>query len=582
MSDAREVVQPRWKRRATEIASAIGGGTPSVTVELLSDAIATALQSINLNVNIQQYAGTNVGSTGIPIKQGVGHVTGNTLPFKVETPSNGSLAVDITKYLGVSIGTANPMDINLAKFGNTAVASLGNGLPTVNVGQSAPIDVNIKKYAGTDVGAPGIPIKQGSGIASGNVVPIEVSIKEFPKYPNNTTKPIPITAGFDAQGTTIPVVVNCETTNNFPSGGGTVSFPTVMDVNITKFGGGTNIASSQYLPVTVNNHPTEIAVKNAVDANNNNAIIPLSSTETAPITQLAVSPAYDNTVTPAVKIPFSVTETNPVSGGSGGGLNITDTTTAFKNALYGSGATTNTTVHEAVETAMDDALVNAAGISVTETAPVTAVKITGDETYGIIMSKNAPIRSAGNVTNSTAPYLSEYWGLVGGLAVNQITHLVSNGDAYNTGWIIRVNGVDVYNQDITYGISTNNNNLISAGPSNVAQTVIDTYHGRKVTLSSTANVWILEPEIRAHQEPLGTIQWETAGSTSGSEYRFTIMDDDGIEYTNQAFYTAHVMNDSFWNNHWPTTWSTHFAGVRVVRTPHHGTNRWQMVAYLDS
>ena len=29
MTDAREVVQPRWKRRATEIADAIGGGTTS-------------------------------------------------------------------------------------------------------------------------------------------------------------------------------------------------------------------------------------------------------------------------------------------------------------------------------------------------------------------------------------------------------------------------------------------------------------------------------------------------------------------------------------------------------------------------
>jgi len=433
------------------------------------------------------------------------------------------------------------------------------------------------------------------------------------------------------------------------SGGGTSltqqQVETAMDNALANATGISVTESSPVNTVSVNNHPTPVTT---VSVDNH----PTSTTITGTV---------------------SVTETNPVSGGGGGG----------------GGGTSLTQLQ--VETAMGNALANATGISVTETVPVTAVKITGDDSYGIIMSKNYF-----NTNNQSQDYDCRGMGLGAFSGYNSIQGPKPNGGISVTsdGWTIRCNGIDIHNQDITIGLrgttptptpdtgsipsfissaashpllipifsqqvldkyhgrkvtrsgfaniwiiepvvkeaitgtimteryattqgtgnayfgsgfgdwtirsngtdivdqtiseglplnaytgQTGNNPFLSINISD--QATIDKYHGLKVTLSSVANVWIVEPEIRANREPLGTIQWASVSTPPSSvpgyqQFMFSIVDDDGIEYTQQAVYTALVMPGV--SNEWPTNWSNLFAGVRVVRVPHHGPNRWQMIS----
>jgi len=460
MTDAREVVQPRWKRRATEIADAIGGGTTSSvkldgtpqnsnTVDSLAAAIAGALQLVTLDVNIKTYDNVNYGTAGMPIQQGYSAVTGNRLPFHVA--QQGSVDVNLQEYMGASIGTANPIDINFAKYGNTSVGSLGNGLPVIHVGQTGPLPINITQYAGTNIGTTGIPIKQGQGAVTGNIIPFKVA--------EQNTVPVDIQQinGTNIIGTSISV------TESNPVSGGTVNFPSTMAVTGT---------------VSVDNHPSTISVTGTVGVNNHPTTTTISGT--VPVTL----PVDANNVT----LPLAVTETNPVSGGGG-------TTTGVQN-----------------------------------------VKIVGDETSGIIMSK-------------TFSSVGDYSCLAFGLGAHtQYYNTPGTQGATNTfGWTIRVNGVDIINQDITLDLRgttptpltnpMNQGQVAAQQPRLInidSQATVDKYHGRKVTLSSVANVWIIEPLESDIKEGLyikGTAIHGTSGSNTIDIW--TVIDENGVKHVSQ-------------------------------------------------
>lgn len=611
MSDAREIVQPRWKRRATEIAEAIGGNSAGVssvsldsnTITQLSQEIADAIALKTLDINIEKYSGVDYGTAGMPMQQGYSAVTGNKLPFHVD--QQGTIDVNVTEFNHVSVDSRGlPVQAGRTT-GTNALVPLVVNCPTVNNfpsgGTGGGLNMTDTTTAfknalyGSGVPAANANMIHSVEVGTSNAINTTLRNANFPlavditriRGTNVATSPAGVGAHFPIATYTSALNVS----------GAAVTFPSTMAVT---------------LPVDANNVPiplsvtesapiTTVAVQPALDANN--ATIPLSVTESAPVTTVAVQPALDAN---NVAIPLAVTETNPSSGGGGGGggLNMTDTTTAFKNALYGVGATANTTVHEQVETAMDNALANATGISVTETAPTTGVqdvKIVGDETTGIIMSKTAPIRVSGVTQNSTAPYICDQKGAVGGLPVNnggltQFNYLVSNGDPYNTGWIIRVNGVDIYNQDITYGLSgpgTTQNNLIHLAPSSQTQSIIDKYHGRKVTLSSVANLWIVEPiqdvdvgavldvniaaqtaNLRVSEYPT-TIQYSaqfgTVTHTNGAGLgAHTVTRSDGSTVTNQNVY----YNNSWYNNV--------ILGSAVFSASVTGTNGHWVVAQRDA
>lgn len=602
MSDAREVVQPRWKRRATEIAEAIGGNSAGVssvsldsnTITQLSQAIADAIDLKVLDINIKAYDNDLVSSAGLPIRTGTGPVTGGFLPLRVVT----------------------------------------------DIGDK--VDMNIVRYNGSEVDSRGLPVQAGR-TTSTNV--------------------------------TVPLVVNCPTVNNFPTGsGGTTNFPSTMDVNIVKFGGGPNISASAHLPitgfvdcrqdtgsarpwivstgvqgsntlgqwgnttlsVTETNPVSGSALTGTVDVNikeydgtavnttglpfkqgwapgtNSREVIrvaeqnivsvdlasglgstgltaipvtvsgTVATTETSPVTtvsvdnhpttttitgSVAVQPALDAN---NVAIPLSVTETNPVSGGGGGG---------------GGGGTSLTQLE--VETAVGNALANATGISVTETAAVRDVKIVGDETTGTIMTKiypYGPNTSNGNFSSSEM-YVGQAYGAHGqstGLQTFNIQQSVQQlgvgynpaGGDINTGWIIRCNGVDIYNQDITFGIvahaGSNATPTIYANIIEITgQDVIDKYHGRKVTLSSVANVWIIQP-THDYNVIEGHILGKAVNPSGSTAYIWRIRSLDGTIFTYQRVYNnGSVQYDAD---------SVEMYGARVIN---YGVDKW-FVEVIDA
>jgi len=418
MSDAREIVQPRWKRRATEIAEAIGGNSTGVssvsldlnTITLLSEAIANEIALKTLNINIKAYDDDLVSSAGLPIRTGTAPVSGGFLPLRVVT----------------------------------------------DIGDK--VDINVREFNDVSVDSRGLPVQAGR---------------------TTTTNAL------------VPLVVNCPTVNNFPTGGsgGTTTFPSTMDVNIVKFGGGPNISASAHLPIT-----------GSVNC----------SQDTGSLRPWIVSTGVQgsNTLGQWGNTTLSVTETNPVSGGGGGG---------------GTSLT-----QQQVETAMGNALANAIGISVTESSPVTAVKIVGDETYGIIMSK-----TYFNTANQHQDYDCRGMGLGAYAGYNMVQGIPNSQAAPTTdGWTIRCNGVDVPNQDITLGLrgTTPSPTPIQAGVSSPSfnassqthpllipifdQEVLDKYSGRKVIPSGFANIWIVEPLVQ--EEITGIIMTQRSATTQGT------------------------------------------------------------------
>ena len=554
MSDAREIVQPRWKRRATEIAEAIGGsGVSSVsldetTINNLSQAIADAIELKTLDINIKTYSGVDYGTAGMPIQQGYSAVNGNRLSF--------------------------------------------------HVAQQGTVDINVKEYNDVSVDSTGLPVKPG-------------------RTTNNNTL--------------VPLVVNCQTTNNFPTGGGggglnitdtttafqdalygvgataanknlihsvevgtsnainstlrNPNFPLAVDITRIR---GTNVATSPagvgaHFPVATYTSalnvsgaavtfPSTMAVTLPVDSNTG-VTIPLATTETTPVTtttitgSVAIQPALDAN---NVAIPLSVTETNPVSGGGGGG---------------GTSLT-----QQQVETAMGNALANATGISVTETAPVTAVKITGDETYGIIMSTtfygtSSPYNIGDYTTIGFGKGASLWQTNVQGVPVPGGN---ASGPQHTDGWTIRVNGVDIPNQDISFHLrgtnhvppqtlsnpNYNNATLSTLYPRLIqadSQATIDKYHGRKVTLSGVANVWIVEPLETIENDHL--TGFVSARDTS-LQHGWTITLTNGVVLENQA------ISDQGGHRDARTSSNSVYLGSQVIR--YHGSSiSWLIVTVAN-
>lgn len=586
MSDAREIVQPRWKRRATEIAEAIGGNSSGVssvsldsnTITQLSQAIADAIDLKVLDINIKAYDDDLVSSAGLPIRTGTGPVTGGFLPLRVVTDIGDKVDINVREYNDVSVDSRGlPVQAGRTISTNALVPLVVN-CPTVNnfpTGGSggtttfpSTMDVNIVKFGG------------GPNISASAHLPITGSVNC--SQDTGSLRPWIVSTGVQGSNTlgqwgntTLSV------TETNPVSGSALTG--TVDVNIKEYDGTavntTGLPFKQgWAPGTNSREIIMVAEQNIVSVDLASGLgstgltaIPVTvsgtvaTTETSPVTTVSVQPALD---TNNVAIPLAVTETNPVSGGGGGGggLNITDTTTAFKNALYGVGATANTTVHEQVETAMDSALANATGVS---------CKIIGDETYGIIMTKKA---------QTTASMLDQYASVGFGTAgrAPQPDQLLSNGDNLNTGWIIRCNGQDIYNQDITLGIvdyagtpGIYNLNLIEIPFTTSVvngQETVDKYHGRKVTLSSVANVWIVEPFQNTLQTGYiiygdGSVPngW-TILTQAGEQVKLQQIWDDG--YTRPANYSP---------NH------TKYLGAQVVlsQEPYNGLPLW-FVQYLDT
>lgn len=579
MSDAREIVQPRWKRRATEIAEAIGGtstGTSSVsldsnTITQLSQAIADAIDLKVLDINIKQYDDGLVSSSGLPIRTGTGPVSGGFLPLRVVT----------------------------------------------DIGDK--VDINVKQYNDVDVDTRGLPVQAGRTVT------------------NNTL---------------VPLVVNCPTVNNFPTGGsgGTTTFPSTMDVNIVKFGGGPNISASAHLPITGfvdcrqdtgSLRPwiisTGVQGSNTLGQWGNTSV----STDALKASQLNLDSTSKLRVVAEGHIGVDITHVDGITIASGATLPTT-----------GGGGGGTTLTQQQVETAMDNALSNATGISVTEIAPVTTVavsnhptsttitgtvavtetapvttvavnnhptttevtlpldangvpipmkvtethpvygtnvqevKIVGDETYGIIMSTtfygtSTPYNIGDYTTIGFGKGASLWQTNVQGV---QAPGGPASGPQHTDGWTIRVNGVDIPNQDISFHLrgsnhvppqtlsnpNYNNATLASLYPRLIqadSQATIDKYRGRKVTLSSVANVWIVHPlddvsDILVSAQSLkGTVHW----TSSNNDY--TIIDDNGVQHNAVVYKNKALQNHSQMSS---------IVGLRVVRTATSSTF-WQTI-----
>lgn len=496
MSDAREIVQPRWKRRATEIAEAIGGNSAGVssvsldsnTITQLSQAIADAIALKTLDINIEKYSGVDYGTAGMPMQQGYSAVTGNKLPFHVA--QQGTIDVNVTEFNDVSVDSRGlPVQAGRTTSTNALVPLVVN-CPTVNNfpsgGGGTGGGLNI-----TDTTTAFKNALYGSGVAAANANMIH-SVEVGTSNAINTTLRNP----------NFPLAVDITRirgTNVATSAGGVgAHFP------IATYTSALNVSGAA---VTF---PSTMAVTLPVDANN--VTIPLATTETAPVTTVSVNNhpttvSVDNhptstTITGTV----SVTETNPVSGGGGGGggtsLTQQQVETAMDNALANATgisitetapvtavAVTNPLTHQQVETAMDNSLANAIGISITETAPVTE--------SGIIFTKNYPVGiTAAQLSyitpgsgayfpqyngNIEAPYLAEgygHWGITAnqtipsgqsiGASTGTASHITWSAGMtapWSSGWTIIKNGIEIQNQDITFGIVNNGilpeaNNLI--------------------------------------------------------------------------------------------------------------------------
>lgn len=511
MSDAREIVQPRWKRRATEIAEAIGGNSAGVssvsldqnTITELSQAIADAIDLKVLDINIKKYDDTSVSSVGIPIRSGISASSGGYLPIRVVT----------------------------------------------DVGDV--VDTNVKQYNDVDVDARGLPVQAGRSIS------------------NNTL---------------VPLVVNCPTINNFPSAGNT-TFPSTMDVNIVKFGSGPNISASAHLPITGTVQCRQdvgsirpwivstgtasgqvLGTWGATSVATTGTSLSQQDVETAMDNALAnasgiaVQPALDANNVP---IPLSVT----------GGNTTFPSTMDVNIARIGGGTNISPSSH----------------LPVTESAPVTVqqVKIVGDETYGIIKTKNFALTQPTTVTsgNTFAPetdYNCVNYGL-GADTTNTIQQGTYSSQTQNSilsyGWTIECNGVDILNQDLTHdlrgttptpGTGAQVGNQPAAYPLFIridSQDTVDKYHGRKVKLSSVANVWVLQPIKWSHGTVMGHIHH---GVNSTSAYAWQIIDDNGGKHTNQLFLDN--------GNYYTGTGANRdkYIGTRVIRNPNNA-NQWYVV-----
>ena len=549
MSDARVVVQPRWKRRATEIAEAIGGSSGGVssvsldsnTITELSQAIADAIDLKTLDINIRQYDNDFVSSAGIPIRTGTGPVSGGFLPLRVVTDIGDVVDTNVKQFNDVEVDTRGlPVQAGRSISNNTLVPLVVN-CPTTNnfpggTGGTGGTSLTQQQFeTAMDNALANASVAVQPALDANNVaIPLfvtetapvtssDVTLVRLGKYTNGTYGPglspsihLPITGDVNCrqdQGSLTPWIISS----------GIQGHPTLGQW------GNTTVATTETVPVTtvsVDNHPTSVAVQPALDANN-------------------------------VAIPLSVTETNPVSGG-GSGSTTFPSTMDVNIVKFGGGATISPSLYLPV---IESAPVTA--VAVNNLPTVQDVKIVGDTTTGIIMSKSYW------VSGIAADYTSVGFGLGASAYQTDVQNGVSpNNNLYSDGWTIRVNGVDIFNQDISNDLRNgnhvpaqtlsnpnyNNATLATLYPRLIqadSQPTIDKYHGRKVTLSSVwPNIWIVEPLS-------GFKNTGYVSGASGSKWTITV-DDGTIKYY-----------QDLWNNNTSPSGTnssdrSHYYGARVV------------------
>ena len=501
MSDAREVVQPRWKRRATEIADAIGGGTSSVTLSSQSiNDMKQAFKEALYGTSAEQLAAgyqycnsmmeVNLRSHPLSYAQQGGHLLVNTSSHPSDPGRFKPIAVT-GNTLGITGLPANSTSLPVHLMG----IDQSTGLVNPSLAGTPALRVNVMNQNAIQTSVAGhVQVKPAVDPSnSNNIFPLRVEVDELPRYTNGNTKPVPIMSGSNFAGAVQELKVREQNL------AGTV---------------GNGIKTTETAPVT------SVSVSGTVAV----------STITGSV---AVQPALDAN---NVAIPLSVTETNPVSGG---------------------GTTTG----------------------------VQQVKIVGDETYGIIMTKNFydAFNVGGLVNFSPGDYNSAGFGLGAytGSTAQQNQTLSAN---YSDGWTIRVNGVDIHNQDITHGLRgtipvpftsmTGNSSQRNAQQASTyplfiqidSQAIADKYHGRKVTLSSVANVWIVDPEPIGD---IGNIIWAIGANTDINKWSIVI---DG-EQSPYTYYVRHPNGASA-----TTSERGALAGHKVHR---YNSVTWQLMQILN-
>jgi len=546
MSDAREVVQPRWKRRATEIAEAIGGSSSSdVDKQTFREAMfgsSAADPSFDI---IQAFKQALYGTSTEQLAAGYQYVHSMMEVLERAHPlsHNAGGGHQVIHHLGPLAGKLNIMPTyqhgasavqHVGILG--AVPGAGTNYNDIPISTLNPLNVqgtvNIGSFPHDSTNAP---------------VPLKVHVDQLPRYTNGNTKPVPIMSGSNLAGAVQELRVREQNLTGTPGNGiKTTETAPVTSVSVS----GTVGVNNHPAPVTtvsVDNHPTPVTT---VSVDNHPTPVTTVSVDNHPTTttitgSVAVQPALDAN---NVAIPLSVTETNPVSGGGGG------TTTGVQQ-----------------------------------------VKIVGDETYGIIMTKT--YRDPNVSSTVSYPYSSFGFGKGVSAWQTKVQNAASpNWARSSDGWTIRVNGVDIFNQDIsldlrnamsgTIGLGSPNYNtatLQSSFPYQIpvdSQATVDKYHGRKVTLSTRANVWIVEP----FAEKVRHTGYVTGVSDPPNNHLWTITLDDG-----------NVMHEqSIWNNNTSpdgTNTSTrgNYYGARVVlyegsQTDNHSHNDqlWIVVGIDDA
>lgn len=507
------VVQPRWKRRADEIADAIGDEL-SVTVlapvdigndvRIHSDSITALSNSISSSLPTAAEIAAAIWS------QSNRSVTTDALKAS-------DLNLDVTRKLRVV--SEGHIGVDITHVDGNTIAS-GAAVPIITAGNDT---VAITGSVSTNIGNVTVPVSNPNNIT----VPVT--------NPNNLTVPVSVgTAAVPIKATLGGIPQN--------SAGNNVLVPV-------------NPTHSVTVPVSVGNVTVPLTNPNNVTvpvANTANVTVPVSVGGASVPAHVPANLSVPTSVSNSLSVPVSVgSAAVPVSVGS-----ATVPVANTNNVVCDVANTNNITIPVSADGTLD-------------------VKVVGNETYGIIMTKNyfeaniAPYGPPGD-------YSSYGFGLG---AYSQNTYQQDNlSYEMSAGWTIRVNGVDIHNQDITNGLRGTTPapfHVMAGSPLEKLaeqasvypffiqcdnQATVDNYHGRKVTLSSVANVWIVEPfEVEKRYPPhkKGYITGDTTAYNSGY---WTITLDSGD-----------TVNSRVWNDgNWVTSHATAL-GALVVQH-HSGTD----------
>jgi hypothetical protein len=455
------VVQPRWKRRADEIADAIG-----------DELSVTVLAPVEIGNDVRIHS-------------------------------------DSITALSNSISASLPTAAQIA----AAIWSQSNRSVTTDALKASDLNIDVtRKLRVISEGFIGVDITHvdGDPIASGAAVPILTV--------GNDTVAITGSVSTDIGNITVPVSV------------GNVTVPVANTNNVT-------------VPVNVGTAAVPIkATVSGIPQNSvgNNVLVPVNPTHsvTVPVSVGNVTVPLTNPNNVTVPVANTTNVTVPVSVGAA-------TVPAYVPA--------GLSVPTSVSNSLSVPVVNSNNITIPVSASGTLdVKIVGDETHGIIMTKTYSTNGYPDVPGPTptGDYLGFGYGLGVGLNLTQHRGVNGLGESFPTsGWIIMVNGTEVPNQDITtdfrgdipvplFSTSISTINQLNARAASYprfiqidSQATVDKYHGRKVTLSSVANVWIVEPSEDPRLRNFGTIHWAAGPDDQVSEWDVIIDTGESTGYT---------------------------------------------------